>query len=76
LAALADLSDIAGRLSEALSRASIPHAIGGAVALVAHGVVRATADVDARRARKFRPLRPPRPRRPSRKRERGTPRAT
>jgi predicted nucleotidyltransferase len=46
LAALADLPDLAARLSEALDAARIPHAVSGAVALGAHGFVRATADID------------------------------
>jgi hypothetical protein len=46
LAALADLPSLAVRLSSALEEAGIPHAISGAVAMAAHGYVRATQDLD------------------------------
>jgi predicted nucleotidyltransferase len=46
LAALADLPDIAARLSRALTEAGVPHAISGALAMAAHGYVRATRDID------------------------------
>jgi hypothetical protein len=46
LAALAELPDLAARLSEAFTRVGIPHAISGALALGAYGFVRATQDVD------------------------------
>jgi hypothetical protein len=46
LAALADLPGIAARLSADLAAAGIPHAVSGAVAMAAHGFVRATRDID------------------------------
>lgn len=46
MAALADLPDLAARISGALTRANIPHAVSGAVAMAAHGFVRATRDLD------------------------------
>jgi hypothetical protein len=46
LAALADLPDLAVAISRDLDSAGIPHAITGAVAMAAHGYVRATADLD------------------------------
>lgn len=46
MAALADLPDIAVRLSGALERAGVPHAVSGALAMAAHGFVRATRDID------------------------------
>jgi len=44
--ALADLPDLAARLSRDLDLASVPHAVSGAVALAAYGYVRATRDID------------------------------
>ena len=46
LAALADLPGLAARISSALTRENIPHAITGAVAMASHGYVRATQDLD------------------------------
>lgn len=46
MAALADLPDLTARISEALTRAGISHAVSGAMAMAAHGFVRATRDVD------------------------------
>jgi hypothetical protein len=46
VAALADLSQVAARLSGALDGAAIPHVVSGAVAMAAHGFVRATQDLD------------------------------
>jgi hypothetical protein len=46
LAALADLPDLAARISASLSKAGIPHAVSGALAMAAHGFVRATRDID------------------------------
>ena len=46
MAVLADLPGLAARLSRALTDAGIPHAITGAVAMAAHGYVRATRDLD------------------------------
>jgi hypothetical protein len=46
LAALGDLPGLAARLSRDLDAAGIPHAISGAVAMAAHGYVRATSDLD------------------------------
>lgn len=46
MAALADLPEIAARISNDLEQAGIPHAISGAVAMAAHGYVRATQDLD------------------------------
>jgi len=45
LAALADLPDLAARISAGLSDAGIDHAVSGALAMAAHGFVRATRDV-------------------------------
>lgn len=46
MAALADLPGLATRISAELDEAGIPHAISGAVAMAAHGYVRATQDLD------------------------------
>ena len=46
MAALADLPDLAVRISSGLSEADIPHAITGAIAMASHGYVRATQDLD------------------------------
>jgi hypothetical protein len=46
LAALADLTGLAARISAELTREEIPHAVSGAIAMAAHGHVRATADLD------------------------------
>jgi len=46
VAALADLSQAAAALSRALTVAGIRHAVSGAVAMAAHGHVRATQDLD------------------------------
>ena len=46
MASLADLPDLAARLSAELSAASIPHAVSGALAMAAYGYVRATRDID------------------------------
>lgn len=46
MAALADLPDLAVRISAAFSAAGVPHAISGAMAMAAHGFVRATRDID------------------------------
>ncbi len=46
VAALADLPDLAARLSADLRAAAIPHAVSGALAMAAYGYVRATRDID------------------------------
>jgi hypothetical protein len=46
LAALADLPQLAAKISGALTEAGIPHAISGALAMASHGFVRATRDID------------------------------
>ncbi len=46
MAALADLPGLAVRISRELAEAGIPHAVSGAVAMAAHGYVRATRDLD------------------------------
>ncbi|MCU0725905.1 MAG: hypothetical protein MUE73_08975 [Planctomycetes bacterium] len=46
MAGLADLPDLCARLSAALTAAGVPHAVSGALALGAHGYVRATRDID------------------------------
>lgn len=46
MAALADLPDLAVRISAALTGAAVPHAISGALAMAAHGFVRGTRDID------------------------------
>jgi len=46
LAALADLPDLAVRISAAMTAAGVPHAVSGAMAMAAHGFVRATRDID------------------------------
>ena len=43
---LADLPGLASRLSAALTAAKVPHAVSGAIAMAAHGFVRATMDID------------------------------
>jgi len=43
---LADLPGLATRLSAALTEAKVPHAVSGAIAMAAHGFVRATMDID------------------------------
>lgn len=42
----ADITEAAKRVARALEAANVPYAIGGAIALTMHGVVRATRDVD------------------------------
>lgn len=46
MAPLTSLPGLAARISIDLAKAGIPHAISGAVAMAAHGYVRATKDVD------------------------------
>ena len=46
MAALADLPDLAVRISAALTRAAMPHAVSGALAMASHGFVRTTRDID------------------------------
>ena len=46
MAALADLPDLAVRISAGLAKAGIDHAVSGALAMAAHGFVRATRDID------------------------------
>jgi len=46
VAGLADLPGLAARISRDLDAAGIRHAISGAVAMAAHGYVRATQDLD------------------------------
>lgn len=46
MAALRDLPALAAAISTQLARKGIRHAISGAVAMAAHGVVRATKDLD------------------------------
>ena len=46
MASLADLPDLAARLSAELSAASIPHAVSGALAMAAYGYVSATRHID------------------------------
>ncbi len=46
MAALRDLPDLAATLSGALAQRGIKHVISGAVAMAAHGYVRATVDLD------------------------------
>lgn len=43
---LADLPGLTTRLSAALTEAKVPHAVTGAIAMAAHGFVRATMDID------------------------------
>ena len=42
----ADITATAQRVAKALENANVPYAIGGAIALTMHGIVRATRDVD------------------------------
>lgn len=42
----ADIPDLAIRISAAMTEAGIPHAVSGAVAMAAHGHLRATIDID------------------------------
>lgn len=46
MAALVELPGLALRISSALKEEGIPHAVSGAVAMAAHGYVRATQDLD------------------------------
>ncbi|MEN8148246.1 MAG: nucleotidyltransferase [Planctomycetota bacterium] len=46
MAALGDLTGLAARISAKLTREEIPHAVSGAIAMAAHGHVRATIDLD------------------------------
>jgi hypothetical protein len=41
-----DLRDLTAAISADLTAAAIPHAVSGAIAMAAHGYVRATADLD------------------------------
>ena len=46
MAALHSLPDLAAGISRSLAEAGIPHAVSGAIAMAAHGYIRATADLD------------------------------